>query len=101
MRSHRYFAAVSLLIALLAAGARGGRGDAPIRHRIMLSEYGKGPNRLIEVSPEGKLVWEHRFPSIATIFQVLPNGHVVYGYGGNPTGVQEVDREHHVVWDYV
>src|SRR5258707_1713041 len=74
--------------------------EKPVKHRILFAEYGKGPNRLVEVSADGKLVWEHRFPSIAVIFQVLPNGHVVYAYGGKPTGVQEIDREHKVVWNY-
>ncbi len=76
-------------------------GEAtPIKHRIMFAEYGKGPNRLVEVSADGKLVWEHKFPSIAVIFQVLPNGNIVYAYGGKPTGVQEVNRQHEVVWNY-
>src|SRR5205823_2376388 len=74
--------------------------DWPIQHRILLAEYGKGPNRLIEVSKEGKLVWEHRPPSICVIFQALPNGNIVYGYGGKPTGVQEITREHKIVWNY-
>jgi hypothetical protein len=75
--------------------------DKPVRHRILLAEYGKGPNRLIEVSADCRLVWEHRFPSTAVIFQVLKDGHVLYGYGGKPTGVQEITRDHRVVWDYV
>jgi hypothetical protein len=66
----------------------------------MLAEYGRGPNRLLEVSADGKPVWEHRFPSIAVIFQVLPNGNVVYAYGGKPTGVQEITRGHKIVWNY-
>lgn len=72
----------------------------PVKHRIMLSEYGKGGNRLIEVSADGKLVWEHKFPSISVIFDVLPNGNIIYAYGGSPTGVQEVTRDHKVVWNY-
>jgi outer membrane protein assembly factor BamB len=72
----------------------------PIKHRIMFAEYGKGPNRLVEVDVDGKVTWEHKFPSIAVIFQVLPDGHVVYAYGGKPTGVREIDREQKVVWDY-
>jgi hypothetical protein len=27
-------------------------------------------------------------------------GHVLYGYGGHPTGAQEVTRDHRVVWNY-
>jgi len=78
----------------------GAAEKAPVRHRILLAEYGKGPNRLIEVSADGKLVWEHKPPSISVIFQVLANGHVLYAYGGNPTGVQEITRDHKAVWDY-
>ncbi len=72
----------------------------PVQHRIMFAEYGKGPNRLVELDTAGKVTWEHKFPSIAVIFQVLPNRHVVYAYGGKPTGVREIDRDQKVVWDY-
>jgi PQQ-like domain len=74
---------------------------ADIKHRIMFAEYGKGPNRLVELDADGKVVWEYKFPSIAVIFQVLPNGHVLYGYGGHPTGVAEIDRDKKIVWNYV
>ena len=72
-----------------------------IKHRIMFAEYGKGPNRLIELDADGKVIWEYKFPSIAVIFQVLPDGHVLYGYGGKLTGVAEIDRDKKIVWDYV
>jgi hypothetical protein len=75
--------------------------EPAIKHRVLFAEYGAGPNRLLEVDGDGKVTWEHRPPSITVIFNRLPNGHVVYGYGGKPTGVQEVDRDHHVVWNYV
>jgi hypothetical protein len=51
--------------------------DSPIRHRILFFEYGKGPNRLVELDESGKVIWEHRPPSIAVIFEVLPNGNVL------------------------
>ena len=78
------------------------RADAadPVEHRIMFAEYGKGPNRLVELDAKGKVTWEHKFPSIAVIFDVLPNGNVVYAYGGKPTGVREINRDQKVVWDY-
>jgi outer membrane protein assembly factor BamB len=72
----------------------------PIKHRIMFAEYGKGPNRLVELDADGKVTWEHKFPSIAVIFQVLPDGHVLYAYGGKPTGVREIDRKEKVIWNY-
>src|SRR5947207_2804781 len=72
------------------------------RRSIMVAQYqGPGGNRIIEISPEGKVVWEHKVPSLCVMFQMLPNEHVVYAYGGKPTGVREVDREQKVVWDRV
>lgn len=73
----------------------------PIKHRIMFAEYGKGPNRLVELDDSGKLVWEYQFPGISVIYQVLPDGHVLYAHGGTPTGVTEIDRDKKVVWSYV
>lgn len=97
MRWTTCFAAASILLGSTAATPA---ADA-VKHRIMFAEYGKGENRLVELDAGGKLVWQHKFPSIAVIFQVLPNGHVIYAYGGNPTGVAEIDRDQKVVWNYV
>ena len=72
----------------------------PVRHRIMFAEYGKGPNRLVELDANGKVAWEHKLPSLAVIFQPLADGHVVYAYGGKPTGVCEIDRDQKRVWNY-
>lgn len=69
--------------------------------RLLLAEYGSGPNRLLEIDATGKVVWEHKPPSIAVIFEVLPNGNVLYAYGGQPTGVREVTRKGEEVWNYV
>ncbi len=78
-------------------------GEAAHRHRILVAQYqGPGGNRLLEVSPEGKLTWEHKPPSICVMFQILPKQHLLYAYGGKPTGVREIDRKkQRVVWDYV
>lgn len=90
-----------LLVGSAIFGAAGGSPAAdPIAHRIMFAEYGKGPNRLVELDIGGKVAWEHKFPSVAVIFQVLPDGHVLYAFGGKPTGVREIDREQKVVWEY-
>jgi outer membrane protein assembly factor BamB len=89
-----------LALLSLALGALAAPADTPIRHRLLLFEYGRGPNRLVQVDENGKLAWEHRPPSIAVIFQPLPDGHVLYGFGGKPTGVQEIDRDGKVVWSY-
>ena len=67
---------------------------------MMFFEYGKGPNRLLELDGAGKVVWEHIPPSIAVIFQILGNGNVLYAYGGKPTGVREVTRQGKEVWNY-
>ncbi|MEO8127962.1 MAG: hypothetical protein ABJF23_21845 [Bryobacteraceae bacterium] len=73
----------------------------PIKHRIMVAQYqGPGGNRILEVSAEGKIAWEHKVPSSCVMFQALPNGNVVYAFGGKPTGAEEVDRDHKVVWRY-
>jgi len=85
------------LISCIAAVASPSGETKP--HRIMVMQYSPG-NRLIELSEEGKIVWEHPIPSLAVMFKILKNGHVMYAYGGNPTGVQEVDRDHKVVWNY-
>ncbi|MSO23300.1 MAG: hypothetical protein EXQ58_08625 [Acidobacteria bacterium] len=77
-------------------------GEAAHRHRILVAQYqGPGGNRLIEVSTEGKLTWEHTPPSICVMFQILPKQHLLYAYGGKPTGVREIDRKQNVVWEHV
>jgi len=84
-----------LFLLLLAAAPRPER-------RLMIAQYqGPGGNRLIELGADGKIAWEHKVPSLCVIFQRLPHGNVVYAYGGKPTGVQEVDRDHKIVWNYV
>ena len=67
---------VSLLAALWTLGAHA--AESTRQHRLLFFEYGKGPNRLLELDANGKIVWEHKPPSIAVIFQVLPNGNVLY-----------------------
>src|SRR5579872_5910507 len=59
-------------------------------HHLMYMQYSPG-NKLIELGPDGRVVWQHPIPSLAVMFKLLKNGHVMYAYGGNPTGVQEVD----------
>jgi outer membrane protein assembly factor BamB len=69
------------------------------QHHFMFMQYSPG-NRIVELSTDGKILWEHPMPGLAVMFEVLKNGDVVYAYGGSTTGVQEVDREHKVVWNY-
>jgi hypothetical protein len=87
-----------ILLAILGGGAVA--AEPGHSRPLMFFEYGKGPNRLLELDAAGKVVWEHRPPSIAVIFQVLPNGNVLYAYGGKPTGVREVTRQGKEVWNY-
>ena len=68
-------------------------------HRFMFMQYSPG-NRLVELDRDGSVLWEHPVPGLAVMFKPLKDGHVMYAYGGAPTGVQEVDRDHKVVWDY-
>ena len=75
--------------------------DVSVRHRLMFFEYGNCPNRFVELDAEGKIVREFKPRSIAVIFQRLPNGNIVYAYGGKPTGVVEVNSRNQTVWNYV
>lgn len=95
------FAAVTLaLTSSIPAAEPEAPVKKPLTHRIMICEYSGAAHRLVEVSREGKLVWEHPFPSIAVCFRMTANGNVVFADGGTPTGIQEVNREHKVVFDY-
>ena len=79
-----------VLFSLIALAAwREDSAESAIKHRLLFFEYGKGPNRMLELDADGKVVWEHMPPSIAVIFQVLPNG------------VREVTRKGVEVWNYV
>ncbi len=91
--------AVIVIVSLLGFTS-GIHAAEPVKHRIMFAEYGKGPNRLIELDADGKVVWEHKFTSISVIFQPLANGHVLYAFGGKPTGVQEIDHDQKIVWRF-
>jgi hypothetical protein len=71
------------------------------RHILFVQYPFEGTNRIVDLAADGKILWEHTPPSIAVVIQPLPDGHVLYAYGGKPTGVQEVDRDHKVVWNFV
>lgn len=92
---------VVLLAFALPLGARSSAADKPVKHRILFTEYGKGPNRFVELDADGKMVWEFKPPSTTVIFQVLPNGNILFGYGGTPTGVREITSRGEAVFDYV
>ncbi|MEI8195512.1 MAG: hypothetical protein WCI73_06360 [Phycisphaerae bacterium] len=75
--------------------------DAGIKHRLLFTEYGKGPNRFVELDADGTMVWEFTPPSTTVIFQALPNGNILFGYGGTPTGVREITSRGETVFDFV
>lgn len=77
------------------------QADSKTGRRLLFTEYGKGPNRFLELDAMGKPVWEFKPPSITVIFQTLPNGNILFGYGGTPTGVREVTSRGETVFDYV
>lgn len=92
---------IAILAFALLFSMRSYAADAPIKHRLLFTEYGKGPNRFVELDADGKLVWEFKPPSTTVIFQVLPNGNILFGYGGQPTGVREITSRGETVFDYV
>ena len=75
----------SFAIGLVAISQAIALAGEPIKHRIMVAEYAD-QHRLLEIDRDGKVTWEYAPPSLCVIFQPLANGHVVYAYGGNPTG---------------
>ena len=101
MRSaSRLFCFAFALLCVFARGMAQTPGAPPLKqHHFMFMQYSPG-NRIVELSEDGKILWEHPMPGLAVMFQELKNGDVVYAYGGSPTGVQEVNRDHKVVWDY-
>jgi hypothetical protein len=92
---------VSLLTVVLSFSTLASAAEAPAKRRLLFTEYGKGPNRFVELDGDGKRVWEFNPPSITVIFQVLPNGNILFGYGGQPTGVREITSRGETVFDYV
>lgn len=96
LRFLRFFTLLALALRVSSQAA-----DGPIKHRLLLAEYGSSANRLVELDADGKLVWEHQPPSTMVIFEVLENGNILYGYGGNPTGVREITGRGVEVFNYV
>lgn len=96
LRFLRFFTLLALALRVSSQAA-----DGPIKHRLLLAEYGSSENRLVELDADGKLVWEHRPPSTTVIFEALPNGNILYGYGGKPTGVREITSRGVEVFNYV
>ena len=74
--------------------------NAPVKHRIMICEYGSAAKRLAEFSPDGKLTWEHKFPALAVCFRKTAADNIVFADGGVPTGIQVINKDHKIVFDY-
>lgn len=96
----RFFGIFIFLCGIPLNSAPANEPAAPGR-RLMFFEYGRGGNRFIELNAAGKIVREFKPLSIAVIFQPLSNGNLLYAYGGQPTGVIELDRAGKTVWNYV
>ena len=77
MTPTRLFAAFLALVLPLSTPSVA--ADASAKRRLLFTEYGKGPNRFVELDGEGKLVWELKAPSTTVIFQALPNGNILFG----------------------
>lgn len=90
-------------VAAVAPAPHGRADDAEPRpeRRLVFTEYGKGPNRFVELDPSGEIAWEYAPPSTAVIFQTLPDGHILFGFGGKPTGVREITARGETVFEYV
>lgn len=101
MRHLFRFLLFTLALACPSLLSSGQAAEAPTakRHHFLFMQYSP-VNRIVELSADGQILWEHPVPSLAVMFERLKNGNIVYAYGGNPTGVQEVDRQHKVVWNY-
>jgi hypothetical protein len=84
----------------LFASAHPAPAAEQVHHRVMLCEYGSTTHRLLELDAAGKIIWEHKVPSVAVCFQPLADGHVIYADFGTPNRIREIDRDQKVVWEY-
>jgi hypothetical protein len=83
-----------LTVLLLAPLAALDAADAPISHRVLLTDY-KG-NRVVILSAKGDIEWE--FPAkTPQDCWLLPNGNVLFS---QITGAAEVTMDKKMVWEY-
>ena len=85
---------------LIVVGTNSWASEPSKQRPLMFFEYGNAPNRFVELAADGKIVREFKPLSIAVIFQILPNGNLLYAYGGKPTGVIELNPQGETVWNY-
>jgi len=86
--------------------------DAPIKHRLLLTEYGKAPNRFIELDADGKMFWEFSEKDAPELnltwissLQQLANGNLllgnfIRGQEGKGAHAFEITRDKQVVWKW-
>jgi hypothetical protein len=96
----RHLVAIGMVMCIAHATRARAADPAPVRHRVLLCEYSQAAHRLLELSPDGKITWEHKVPAVAVCFVPLAGGHVLYADFGKPNRVREVDRDQKVVWEY-
>lgn len=90
-----------LAVFVLLTGNLVSAADEQVKHRVMIADYNPSQgHRLVELSPEGEVTWEHKTPGFCVQFQILGNGNIVYGHGGKPTGTREINRDGKVIWSY-
>lgn len=64
-------------------------------HVLFNRGFGKGQSGVVEMTTDGRVVWEYRMEKgqKALSCQALANGNILIGYGGNKSGLLEVDRK--------
>jgi hypothetical protein len=90
MQRHRIFLAALLFIAHATLQA----ADAPVSHRLLVTDY--GGNRVCILSATGGIEWEHPAATPQDCW-MLANGNVLFSQS---SGAVEVTREKKVVWQY-
>ena len=97
MTPTRLFAAFLALVLPLSMPSVA--ADAPGKRRLIFTEYGKGPNRSVELDVEGKLVWKFKPPSTTVIFQVLSNGNTLICCGTQKRLIG-VTPDKQIAWEF-
>ena len=87
-------AALAVLAAVNAAAA-----ESRVQHRLLFFEYGKGPNRMLELDASGKVVWEYTGVENAGDAQRLPNGNTLISCGTQKR-VIEVTPDKKIAWQF-
>ncbi|WP_437222023.1 hypothetical protein SH661x_002595 [Planctomicrobium sp. SH661] len=87
-------------VLLSGANAEEEQDSKGVKHRVIVCEYSGANHRLAEFDEEGALTWQHPFPTASVCFQIAPNGNVLFADGGHPGRIQEVNRDHQVLFDY-